>query len=150
MLFSLHLRVAIVATCMALPDTSPAFAQEPPTRSVTLVELDVPADRPAMVYRRAGTGTDRDVIALSRRSTPDDLSSALRVLDALHSRFGNALQRDMAAAVRSERAPARPNDRAEARRKLHGGFVAKLRRAERRQVAGFGAVRAFEIIVPAR
>ena len=145
----MHLR-ALAAALLAPLALSAAEAQQNNMRSVTLVQLDVIADRPAMVHRRAGSGDDRDVIALSPLATVDDLTRALRLLDALHARFGSSLPRDMAAAVRSESAPTRPDARTEDRRRVHGSFVSALKSSARRPVAGFGVVQALQISVPMR
>jgi hypothetical protein len=143
-------RLMLAVALLVAPAVCAAQIESVDTRVVTLVQLDGPSDRPAMVYRRVGGAGDRDVITLSPEATADDLSRALRVLDALHTRFGPSPERDMAAAIRSESAPAQPDDQATARRKVHGSFVSAVRRAERREVGGFGAVKAIQITVPAR
>lgn len=143
------LRLALAALLL-MASASGADAQGNTTREVTLIELDAAAAKPAVVYRRAGSVDDREIIALSPSATTDDLSRALRVLDVLHARFGPTVDRSMAAAVRTEVAPDAGDPQADTRRQQHGQLMSALKRSLRRQVTGFGNVKALRISVPAR
>lgn len=138
-----------LAALLLMASASGADAQGNSTREVTLIELDAAA-KPAVVYRRAGSVDDREIIALSPSATTDDLSRALRVLDVLHARFGPTVDRSMAAAVRTEVAPDAGDPQADTRRQQHGQLMSALKRSLRRQVTGFGNVKALRISVPAR
>jgi hypothetical protein len=64
------------------------------------------------------------------------------LLRALRERYGPSTQRDMAVALRKERRNGAPDRFEPTRRRVHGALVANLQRAQRRQIAGFGKVRA--------
>lgn len=135
-----------VILILAVPGSAESQVQASATRSVTVVELGAPPQgKRAMVHRRIA-GADRDVIALAPEATGADLSTALRVLDALYARFGEVLEVDVAASTRSQTTPSRASARAE----LHESFVQQLRLSKARHVAGFGTVKAVEIQVPRR
>jgi hypothetical protein len=142
---SIHAIAGVVAAIVAaLPATAPA--QGAASRSVTLVQLDRQTDKPAMVYRLAGEGSDRDIIALAPSATSAHLVDALRVLDAMYARFGPTLQHDVAAAVRKP-TPSRSVASRDMSGKQYETLVAELRRAARRQVRTFGSVRSLQIRV---
>lgn len=117
------------------------------TRCVTLIEqASIPQGKRALVIRRA-SGSVGDVIALSSEATAADLGAAIRALDALYARFGESVQQDIAASVRSETKP--PTQQSD-RTNLDASFLQQLRRSQARDVAGFGRVKALEIKVPKR
>jgi hypothetical protein len=116
------------------------------TRDVTIIELASRGmAKRAMVFRRV-TGPDRDVIALTSDATAADLGGAMDVLRALHASDGDSVVRDIVAAVQVDRTTPRAGHRG----KLDEAYLKQLQQEKRRNVAGFGEVKALRVKLPKR
>lgn len=140
-----YARMALFATALTLVAAIPATAQ-PAVLEVTLVALDAPAQRSAVVYRRA-QGSDRDVIALSPSATSADLAQALRTLQILTANADQSPAGNFMAVVRSERARPAPGRDAGPDHSRPDEYLRALRAASRRKVPGFGTVRSIRVAI---
>ena len=138
-------RLAMLAALLVCGDTTLILAQTT-QREVTVIALDSPSEHSARIFVRA-EGRDKEVIALGPQALADDLAQALRLLAHLKSNPTAAPTGNFMITVRSERIARAPGRVAENVDKLPGEYMATLRKASRRNVQGFGSVRALRIAV---
>jgi hypothetical protein len=124
---------------------TPALAQAP-HHEVTLVALEAPSERKAMVYVRR-EGGDTDIIALAPQALADDLTQALRLLAYFKANPTVAPSGNFMAVVRSEHVTRAQVGSSPSKHKVHEEYVAALKKASRRNIQGFGNVRSLRITV---
>ena len=141
-----HLLALAVFTVAVTP--LPAQKTEPlGDARVTLVAGTAPSrGGPTEVLRRAQR-TPRNVVVVDGSATPEDLAAALALINALRSRYGDALTADLRARPGSARPG--PTWQRSAYRAWLVVQLARLRAAPPVDVPGLGVARAVHITLPA-
>ena len=143
---STHILLALTAALVAVPGAAQQSTTLGAAR-VTLVAGPSPSRGGRTEVLRRAHGSPKNIVIVDRNATADDLAGALALLNAMRTRFGDALTSDLRGRPDVVRTGPRWEESA-----YRGWLVeqlVRLRRAPETSLDEFGTVRAVQITLPA-